>query len=161
MRVMIHKWSTVFIMLSMLSIIGCSAVSQVNTSQNAAQSHAEMEMQMASIQLPESFHNAPAKVIAAYQYAIMHSHELTDFPCYCGCGRIGHTSNLSCYIKDGSKPDNIMLDYHATGCGVCVDITLDAKRLKAEGYTPRQIRAYVDAQYSSAGPGTNTAYPVD
>jgi hypothetical protein len=44
---------------------------------------------------------------------------------------------------------------------VCADITTDVIRLQKEGKSPREIRAYVDAQYSSIGPSTDTAMPVD
>jgi hypothetical protein len=33
-----------------------------------------------------------------YAFAAQHSDALQHIPCYCGCVRIGHRSNLDCYI---------------------------------------------------------------
>ena len=34
-----------------------------------------------------------------YRYAAEEGETLRHFPCTCGCGAIGHTSNRSCYVK--------------------------------------------------------------
>ena len=111
--------------------------------------------------LPDFVRDAPSAVKEAYQYAAMHPDELTKYPCYCGCGKMGHTSNRSCYIKDIAANGSITFDDHAAGCGICVDITKDVMRLKGEGQSSRQIRAYIDGQYSSYGPSTNTPLPQE
>ncbi len=112
-----------------------------------------------SVRLPEWVSSAPPRVREAYDYAISHGDELAHYPCYCGCGAMGHTSNLSCYIRDVAEDGTITFDNHATGCGICVDITQDVMRLKAEGRSSPDVRAYIDAQYSPFGPGTNTPLP--
>jgi hypothetical protein len=111
--------------------------------------------------LPEWVRDAPARVREAYQYAAYNPDELRKYPCYCGCGAMGHTSNLSCYVQDIAPDGTITFDNHASGCGICVDITQDVKRLKAQGQSSPQVRAYIDAQYSSFGPGTNTPLPTE
>jgi hypothetical protein len=111
--------------------------------------------------LPDFVRDAPPTVKEAYAYAAAHSDELTKYPCYCGCGAMGHTSNRSCYIKDIAANGGITFDNHAAGCGICVDITKDVMRLKAQGQSSRQVRAYIDAQYSAYGPSTNTPLPQD
>ncbi len=109
--------------------------------------------------IPAFLGDAPARVVEAYQYAMTHSHELSHIPCYCGCQHI-HTSNLDCYI-DAIKPDGkFEFDNHAENCGICVDITHDVIRLKAEGKTLLEIRQYIDAVYSQYGPSTNTPFPA-
>ena len=35
----------------------------------------------------------------AYTFAVAHPEVLTQIPCYCGCGAIGHTSNYACYVS--------------------------------------------------------------
>ena len=40
----------------------------------------------------------------------------------CGCGAMGHTSNLSCYIHEMDEAGGITFDNHAAGCGICVDV---------------------------------------
>jgi len=112
-------------------------------------------------QLTAFVKDAPKMVQEAYEYAMANPHELEKYPCYCGCGKMGHTSNRSCYIKDIAADGTITFDDHALGCGICVEITRDVMRLKAEGKSSQEIRRYIDAQYSQYGPATNTAFPTD
>ena len=111
--------------------------------------------------LPDWVMSAPTRVREAYQYAVSNPDELAKYPCYCGCGSMGHTSNLSCYVQNTAPDGTITYDNHATGCGICVDIAQDVMRLKAQGQSSPEVRAYIDAQYSPFGPGTNTALPLD
>jgi hypothetical protein len=110
--------------------------------------------------LPDWARDAPPRVREAYEYAVAHPEEVAKYPCYCGCGAMGHTSNLSCYVQDIAPDGTITFDSHANGCGICVDITQDAMRLKADGQSSPDIRAYIDAQYSPFGPGTDTPFPT-
>lgn len=111
--------------------------------------------------LPDWARSAPPRVREAYEYAVANPDELAKYPCYCGCGSMGHTSNLSCYVQDIAQDGTITFDNHANGCGICVDITQDVMRLKAEGQSSPQVRAYIDGQYSPFGPGTNTPLPME
>jgi len=111
--------------------------------------------------LPEFVQNSPSRVKTAYEYAIAHPDELAKYPCYCGCGAMGHTSNLSCYISDQAADGTLTFDNHATGCGICVDITQDVMHLRDQGKSSPEIRAYIDAQYSPFGPSTNTPLPLE
>jgi hypothetical protein len=111
--------------------------------------------------LPDFVMDTPTRVKEAYQYAIAHPDDLAAVPCYCGCGNMGHTSNLSCYIRETSPDGTITFDDHAIGCGLCVDIAQDVKRLRLEGQTLSETRAYIDATYSGFGPGTNTPLPEE
>ena len=111
--------------------------------------------------LPDWARSAPPRVREAYQYAVTNPEELKKYPCYCGCGAMGHTSNLSCYLQDTTADGTITFDTHALGCGICVDITQDVMRLKAEGKTSLAVRAYVDARYSPFGPPTDTPLPAE
>ena len=67
---------------------------------------------------------------------------------------MGHTSNLSCYVKQLDKDGTAVFDEHAAGCGICVDITQDVMRMTREGKASPEIRTYVDAQYAQFGPST-------
>lgn len=60
--------------------------------------------------LPDDIRRAPAEVREAYRFAIVNRDILRYIPCYCGCGDEGHTSNASCYVKDSSKPGNLIFD---------------------------------------------------
>lgn len=65
--------------------------------------------------LPEFVRGAPPKVKEAYRFAIANPDVLRAFPCYCGCGSVGHKSNLDCYIKT-IRPDGSMeFDDHSFG----------------------------------------------
>jgi hypothetical protein len=98
--------------------------------------------------LPDWVRDAPPRVREAYQYAVADPDELSKYPCYCGCGAMGHTSNLSCYVQNIAPDGTITFDSHV-------------KRLKAQGQSSPQVRAYIDAQYSSFGPGTDTPLPTE
>lgn len=114
-----------------------------------------------AMNMPDFVQNAPARVKEAYAYAVSNPDDLDAVPCYCGCGKMGHKSNLSCFIQSGSKDAQPVYEPHASGCGLCVDIAQDVKRLRAEGKTRSEVRAYIDATYSSYGPGTDTPLPTD
>jgi len=116
--------------------------------------------QSPSTDLPTFVTNAPAHYQEAYRFAVSHQHELTKYPCYCGCVAMGHADNLACFIQKTSVGGTIVYDQHASGCGVCVDIALDVKRLMGEGWTAPDIRAYIDETYSRYGPPTHTPLPM-
>jgi len=73
-------------------------------------------------------------------------------PCYCGCGAIGHHSNLACYMKDVSAGGEIVFDDHALGCSICVDIALDVMKMTEEGRDLAAIRSQIVETYSAFGP---------
>jgi len=60
--------------------------------------------------LPNDIRQAPVEVREAYRFAIANRESLRYIPCYCGCGHEGHTSNYSCYLKDDSKPGDLVFD---------------------------------------------------
>ncbi len=109
-------------------------------------------VQAATAVLPKEMQAAPARVRAAYQFALSTPDALQNVPCYCGCGSMGHTSNLSCYIKDRKAGGEIVFEQHALGCSLCVDISQDVMRMTSEGKSPQAIRADIVAAYSKFGP---------
>ena len=60
--------------------------------------------------LPADIAKAPDEVREAYRFAITNRDSLRYIPCFCGCGSEGHTSNASCYVKDGSTRGNLQFD---------------------------------------------------
>lgn len=111
--------------------------------------------------MPDFVQGAPSRVQEAYRYAMAHPDELAKYPCYCGCVAMEHTSNLSCYISNIASDGTITYDSHAAGCGICVDITQDVVRLRGEGRSAPETRAYIDATYGAFGPGTDTPLPTE
>jgi len=103
-------------------------------------------------QLPADVQGQPIAVIQAYQFAFANPDVLSQIPCYCGCGSMGHTSNYSCYVQGVQGDGQIEYDPHALGCSICVDITQDSMRLLNEGKSVPEIRAYIDSTYAQYGP---------
>jgi hypothetical protein len=105
-----------------------------------------------------AYTDASGRTSEAYAYALEHHAMLSYLPCYCGCGAMGHGSNLDCYFEpraDGA----ISFEEHASYCDICVDITLRAKELARSGATLASIRGAIDAEFGNAGPGTDTPLP--
>lgn len=40
-----------------------------------------------------------SEVEAAYRFAVKHPQKLSNIPCYCNCGSVGHDSVKDCFIK--------------------------------------------------------------
>jgi len=103
-------------------------------------------------QMPAEVKSSPKVVNEAYRFAAANPDVLTQLPCYCGCGSMGHTSNYSCYVAGENADGSLSFDSHALGCSICVDITQDAMRMLDEGRSLSEIRLYVDQTYSPFGP---------
>jgi len=101
--------------------------------------------------MPAEVQSAPVTVQQAYQFASANPDVMTQIPCYCGCGSMGHTSNYSCYVSSVGADGSITYDNHALGCSICVDITQDAMRMLKDGKTVPEIKAYVDQTYAKFG----------
>ena len=65
--------------------------------------------------LPDFVRSAPYQVQEAYRFAIANPDVLSNFPCYCGCGAMGHQNNLECYIKEMHPDGSIEFENHAFG----------------------------------------------
>ena len=110
--------------------------------------------------MPEYVMSASEDTKMAYQFALDRPDVLMWMPCYCGCGdHSGHKSAKNCFIKESSTPGNPQFDEHGAGCAMCVGIALDAKTMTEEGRSLGEIRAYIDQEYGSIGPGTDTPFP--
>ena len=113
----------------------------------------QTELRMAPLsQLPLPVQRAAVAVREAYQFTVANIEIVRQFPCFCGCGLMGHTSNASCYLTDGAALDRPKFDAHALGCSICVDITQDVMRKMRQGVDLAEIRSFVDATYAQYGP---------
>jgi hypothetical protein len=133
----------------LLTLLLLAACAQVNTVKLAPESA-----------LPDFLHDASHDFRLAYRYAIANPEELRKYPCYCGCVYMGHENNLDCYISEIGTDGSVKFDNHASGCGICVEITLDVMQLRSQGWESPDIRSYIDTKYSERGPGTNTPLPA-
>lgn len=110
--------------------------------------------------MPDYVHAAPEHAREAYRFVVANAHEAEKYPCYCGCVNIGHDSLRGCFVKKIDAAGAVTYDNHAAGCGICVDIAQDVMRLLRDGKSSPEIRAFIDEQYKSSGPPTNTPLPV-
>jgi hypothetical protein len=102
---------------------------------------------------------ADARTEEAYAFALRSPGLLKWMPCYCGCGGMGHRSNLDCYFKPTMAGLAPRYEEHASYCATCVDTTLMAKRMLAAGSSLSQVRAAIDQTFGGAVPGTPTELP--
>ena len=136
-----------FLFFSFIIIILVASLSGCSTAQQSG------HLNMASMdKMPADVQAAPVSVQQAYQFAVANPDVLQKIPCFCGCGKIGHKSNYSCYVQGVDDKGSITFDNHAMGCSLCVDISQDTMRLMQQGKSPQEIRAYVDATYTKYGP---------
>jgi hypothetical protein len=160
---------TVFAILALMLI---SSTLLSACSGNAVSAAKGRELAMASMDgMPAEVKSAPPTVQQAYQFAVANPDVIKQFPCYCGCGKMGHTSNYSCYVQSVDEKGVISYDTHALGCSICVDITQDVMQLLKEGKTLPEIKTTIDQTYSKYGPSnmssngngtstTNDAAPI-
>lgn len=112
-----------------------------------------------SVMLPDYVLSLSKDTQMAYRFALDRPDVMMWMPCYCGCGgHSGHKNARDCFVKE-STATSATFDEHGAGCGVCVGIALEAKRLTEEGKSLRQIRAAVDENFGAIGPGTDTPLP--
>ena len=130
------------LLIGALLLAACGASGQQNSKAKLAPVSA----------LPKPMQDAPATVRTAYQFAVANPDALQNVPCYCGCGAIGHKSNLACYIKQVGADGKPVFDDHAMGCSICVDIATDVMQMTGEGKSPAAIRQQIVDTYSKFGP---------
>ena len=58
-----------------------------------------------------------AVIQQVYEFAARHPEVLQFVPCYCGCERVGHTANHSCFVKSRAA-DGRVSPPRACGAGV-------------------------------------------
>ena len=139
------------ILLTISSILaGCSG--------NPTTSNMDLDKMAPMSDMPEEVQNAPVTVQVSYQFAVANPDALKNVPCYCGCGKVGHTSNYSCYVKEIKSSGEIIFDYHSLGCSICVDIAQDVIKMTTDGKPPEKIRETIDLTYSQYG--TSNMQPI-
>ena len=77
---------------------------------------ADREIKLAPLsEMPIEIQRAPTSVREAYRFAVANPELVSQFPCYCGCGSVGHQSNLDCYIRENRPDGTVVCDNHALG----------------------------------------------
>ncbi len=95
----------------------------------------------------------------AYAFALYHPQVVQWMPCYCGCARMDHRSNLDCYLKRAAPGQATQFEEHASYCEICVKTTLLTTQLVSEGKSLREIRQAVDTTFGGTTEGTPTQLP--
>jgi hypothetical protein len=101
--------SIILILLLLVMISGISACA------GPARTSSEQLTLAPESALPDFVQDAPPQVKEAYRFAIANPDVLSAFPCYCGCGAVGHQNNLQCYIKEVHPDGSIEFENHAFG----------------------------------------------
>jgi hypothetical protein len=90
-----------------------------------------------------------------YEFAAKHPEVLQYVPCYCGCERVGHTANHSCFVKARAADGRVTeWDSHGMGCAVCIDVAREAMTLFNSGSRPAAIRDAIDKKYAASYPSS-------
>jgi hypothetical protein len=148
--------SVLILPMLLLGMIGCAnagAMQRLMPTPKVAQVELTLAPKSA---LPGFLRDAEPRVKDAYRFAMANPEVLTKFPCYCGCGTMGHRHNLDCYMQEIRADGSIEFDNHAAGCTICVDITQDVMQQMRQGQDLKTIRAYIDTEYSQYAAPTNT-----
>lgn len=102
-----------------------------------------------------------AVIQQVYEFAARHPEVLQYVPCYCGCERVGHTANHSCFVKSRAADGRVTeWDSHGIGCAICIDVARDAMTLFNSGGKPAAIREAIDKKYGSYPSSTPTPRPA-
>lgn len=83
-------------------------------SPTASRVPATPRIKLASVSLlPGKVRAAPTIVQQAYQFAVANPETLSQIPCFCSCGDMGHKSNLDCFVQRFNPDGSIVFDDHA------------------------------------------------
>ncbi|WP_232277045.1 PCYCGC domain-containing protein [Paenibacillus sp. 481] len=112
-------------------------------------------------ELPSFLDEQRDEIKLIYRLAAQEAELLQSMPCYCGCGdSAGHKSNLNCFVAQINEKNEIEWDDHGTRCGVCLDIAVEASKLKRDGKSASDIRKIIDNKYNEGfAKPTPTPFP--
>ena len=110
------KWKTLYWVLSLLvAVLAVSGIGWMLIRHPGIGSGIESVSLAPVSLLSEKVSGAPWVVKQAYRFAIANPDTLSNFPCYCGCGSMGHQSNLDCFVQQFNADGSVVLDNHALG----------------------------------------------
>ena len=99
---------------------------------------------------------APQDLHGVYAYAATHWEVLEKIPCYCGCARDGHRSNLSCFVSSFRQDGTPVWTDHSFSCPMCVHIAREVMLMTSQGLSVERVRLEIDTRYGDQGPRTDT-----
>lgn len=98
----------------------------------------------------------PQDLRGPYSYAARNKEVLEHIPCYCGCVREGHRSNLNCFVNGFRSDGTPIWTAHSFSCEMCVHIAREAMLMSSQGTSVERIREEIDKRYRMFGEPTNT-----
>ena len=101
-------------------------------------------------------HQLPGDLHGPYAYAARHQDLLKNIPCYCGCVREGHRSNLNCFVTEFRPGGTPVWTDHSFSCAMCVHIAREVMLMSTQGMSVQQIRQEIDDRYRVFGEPTKT-----
>ena len=133
-----NKQNVVLGIVAVAIMAGIAWVSLRGTSESTSESAAISKS--AGVLSPTLFNDE--KTRTAYQVAKDIPEVLEQLPCFCGCmTSFGHKNNLFCFK-----------DQHGSGCSICQDIALDARKMHDQGLSITQIQDSIKAKYARYQP---------
>ena len=133
-----NKQNVVLGIVAVAIMAGIAWVSLRGTSESTSES--TVISKSAGVLSPTLFNDE--KTRAAYQVAKDIPEVLEQLPCFCGCmTSFGHKNNLFCFK-----------DQHGSGCSICQDIALDARKMHDQGLSITQIQDNIKAKYARYQP---------
>jgi hypothetical protein len=119
------------------------------------------QVNLPPLQLPKfQLTRSQDEVRAIYKFAAERPDVLHYIPCFCGCDRLGHTSNEDCFVKTrAANGDVTAWNDHGMMCPMCLAIGDRAKQMTEAGIPVSRIRADIDKTYNHTGVETPTPEP--
>ena len=105
-------------------------------------------------------HQLPQDLHGAYAYAARYPDVLRHIPCFCGCVREGHRSNLNCFVNGFGPEGTPVWTDHSFTCPMCVHIAREVMLMSSQGLTLQRIRDEIDQRYRVVGEPTKTPSPT-
>ena len=126
--------------LAIVAIVVMALIAWVSLRGTGESTNDTAALKSADVLSPTLF--SDEKTRAAYQVAKDIPEVLEQLPCFCGCmTSFGHKNNLFCFK-----------DQHGSGCTICQDIALDARKMHDQGMPIAQIQDNIKAKYSRYQP---------
>lgn len=141
------------VLIALTAAILLMDLTTCGTNMTALAPEARSALKATDIELPSHLQHLPEPTRRSYQLAVRYSNELSQIPCYCGCGA-EHRHVRDCFVREVHNNGTIVWDNHGSGCNICQSIVLDSVRLLNEGKTIADVREYIDRNYSQYGPPT-------
>ena len=142
----------IFLISSGLIILVWVAVTEFNSYSASNESAEPISRQNQDIKpfgkgvFPEFIKEATLDTRKAYRFASNEKNQpaLEASTCYCACG---HKSLLGCFISKRKPNGKIVYAEHGSGCRLCVDEVLSAKKWAGKGKSAEEIGELIDQEY--------------